>query len=285
MALLVVFLLAEVVFSFVTGSLALLADAGHMLSDVGAIGAALWAMRLADRPARDAWTFGWERAEILSAAGNGIALLVVAGIILAEAIRRLLHPTDVTGGPVLAVALVGAVINVAAAWLLARANRTNLNVEGAYQHILTDLYGFIGTAVAAGVIMLTGWNRADAVASLVVAGLMTRAGWGLVRDSGRILLEAAPAEMDMTEIRDHLLLVDHITDVHDLHVWTVTSDLPALSVHLVVEESCFTDGHAPQLLDEVQACLQSHFDVEHSTFQLEPNTHLAHERGAHPHCT
>ena len=282
LVLLALFMVTEVVTALASGSLALLSDAGHMLSDVGAIAAALWAIRLAARPARGAWTFGWKRAEILSAAGNGVTLLVVAGIVAVEAVRRLLSPPEVEGGPVLVVALVGIAVNVAAAWLLARANRASLNVRGAYQHILTDLYGFIGTAVAAVLILTVGWTRADPVASLVVVGLMVYAAWGLLRDSARVLLEAAPKDFDLDEVRAHLLRVDHVHDVHDLHVWTVTSDLPTLSAHLVVDDTCFRDGHAPQLLDAVQECLHGHFDVEHSTFQLEPASHLAHEGGTHP---
>ncbi|NNG40749.1 cation transporter [Flexivirga sp. ID2601S] len=279
--LLALFMVGEVIVAFASGSLALLSDAGHMLSDVGAIAAALWAMRLAARPARGAWTFGWKRAEILSAAGNGITLLVVSGVVGIEAIRRLINPPTVQGGPVLVVALVGVAVNIGAAWLLARANRTSLNVEGAYQHILTDLYGFIGTVIAGIVILVTGWTRADAVASLIVVALMLHAAWGLLRDSGRVLLEAAPEGIDLDDIRTHLLGVEHVVDVHDLHVWTVTTDLPALSAHLLAEDSCFTDGHTPQLLDQVQACLGGHFDLEHSTFQLEPATHATHEHGLH----
>jgi cobalt-zinc-cadmium efflux system protein len=239
-------------------------------------------MRLAARPATGAWTYGWKRAEILSALGNGVTLLVIAALVALEAIRRLAitHP-DVHGGPVLVTALVGVVVNVAAAWLLARADRRSLNVEGAYRHILTDLYGFIGTAVAAIVILTTGWTKADAVASLVVVALMLHAGWGLLVASGRVLLEAAPASTSLDDIRRHLLDVDHVLDVHDLHVWTVTSDLPSLSAHLVVADSCFHDGHAPQILDQVQSCLGGHFDVEHSTFQLEPRSHGEHEHAFH----
>lgn len=282
LALLLAFMLAEVVVAVLTNSLALLSDAGHMLTDAGAIAVALWAMRLAARPARDAWTFGWKRAEILSALGNGVTMLVIAAVVAVEAIRRLVdsHP-DVHGGPVLVVALVGIVVNVAVAWLLARANRSSLNIEGAYQHILTDLYGFIGTVIAAIVIITTGWMKADAVASLVVVALMLHAGWGLLRASVRILLEAAPMNTSLEEIRGHLLEVPHVLDLHDLHVWTVTSDLPSLSAHLIVDDSCFTDGHAPQILDQVQECLGGHFDVEHSTFQLEPRSHADHEHGAH----
>jgi cobalt-zinc-cadmium efflux system protein len=281
LGLLVAFMVGEVVVAAVSGSLALLSDAGHMLSDVGALAVALWTMRLADRPASGPWTFGWKRAEILSAAGNGVTLLVVAGIVLVEAVRRLLDHPQVHGLPVLVTALVGCAVNVAAVTLMARADRTSLNVEGAFRHVLTDLYGFVATAVAGLVIVLTGWTRADAVASLVVVVLMVHAAWGLLRDSGRILLEVAPREVDLDEVRRHLLGVEHIRGVHDLHVWTVTTGLPTLSAHLIVEDSCFRDGHAPQLLDEVQDCLHGHFDVEHSTFQLEPGGHAAHETGAH----
>ncbi len=275
------FLVAEVVVAFAASSLALLSDAGHMLSDVGALLGSLWAIRLAARPARDAWTYGWKRAEILSAAGNGITLLVVSGIVLVEAITRLVTPPDVTGGAVLVVAIVGVIVNLLATATLAKANRSSLNVEGAYKHILTDLYGFIGTIVAAIIILATGWNRADAVASLIVVALMLHAAWGLVRDSGRILLEAAPSNVDLADIRSHLLATEHVLDIHDLHVWTVTSDLPALSAHVVLDDGCFLDGHAPQLLDQLQECLVGHFDVEHSTFQFEPQSHSRHEVGAH----
>ncbi len=279
--LLVGFMAVEVTAAFASGSLALLSDAGHMLSDVGAIGVALWAARLATRPAQGAWTFGWKRAEIISAAGNGVTLLVVAGIVAVESIRRLISPPEVEGGVVLVVALVGVAVNLVAAWLLAKANRASLNVEGAYQHILTDLYGFIGTVVAGAVILWTGWTRADAVASLLVVVLMLYAAWGLLRDSGRVLLGAAPEGMDLDEVRRHLLGIHHVIDVHDLHAWSVTSGLPTLSCHVVLDDSCFHDGHAPEVLDALQACLRGHFDVEHSTFQLEPAGHAAHETGTH----
>jgi cobalt-zinc-cadmium efflux system protein len=275
------FMLTEVVVAITSGSLVLLSDAGHMLSDVGAIGASLYAMRLAARPAAGAWTFGWKRAEILSAAGNGITLLVVSGLVAFEAIRRLIEPPAIDGGPVLIVALIGVGVNIVAAWILAKANRSSLNVEGAYQHILTDLYGLIGTVIAGIVILTTGFNRADSIASLVVVGLMLKASWGLLRDSGRVLLEAAPNNIDLSEVRKHLLEDAHVHDVHDLHVWTLTSNLPTLSAHIVIDDSCFTDGHAPQLLDSLQECLTGDFDVEHSTFQLEPASHAAHEPGTH----
>ena len=226
----------EVVAAIMAGSLALLSDSGHMLSDVGAIGAALWAINLAARPAAGAWTFGWKRAEILSAAANGITLLVVSGIIAFEAIRRLVHPPHVDGGPVLVVAIIGMGVNILAAWTLTKANRSSLNIEGAFKHILTDLYGFIGTVIAGIVIITTGFVRADSIASLVVVGLMLKAAWGLLRDSGQVLLEAAPEGVDLDDIRAHLLEDEHVHDVHDLHVWTLTSDLPTLSAHVVIDE-------------------------------------------------
>ncbi len=275
------FMVAEVVVAVVSGSLALLSDAGHMLSDLGAITGSLWAIRLAARPAAGAWTYGWKRAEIISAAGNGITLLVVSGIVAYEAIRRLIHPPPVQGGPVLVVALIGVAVNIAAAWTLTKANRSSLNVEGAYQHILTDLYGFIGTVIAGIIILTTGYTRADSIASLLVVTLMLKAAWRLLRDSGRVLLEAAPEDVDLDGIRAHLLEVDHVHDVHDLHVWTVTSNLPTLSAHVVIDDTCFSDSHAPQLLDQLQSCLVGHFDVEHSTFQLEPASHASHEPGTH----
>ena len=281
LGLLAAFMLAEVITAILSGSLALLSDAGHMLSDAGAIGAALWAIRLAARPAAGAWTFGWKRAEILSAAANGITLLVVSGIITAEAISRLIHPPHVQGVPVVAVAAAGIAVNIATAGVLARANRSSLNIQGAFRHVLTDLYGFIGTAAAGVIILATGWTRADAIASLAVVVLMAKAAAELLRASGRVLLEAAPEDMDLDDVRAHLLATEHVRGMHDLHAWTVTSTLPALSAHIVIDDSCFTGGYAPRLLDQLQACIAGHFDVEHSTFQLEATSHAGHEPGTH----
>ncbi|CEG92477.1 cation transporter [Propionibacterium freudenreichii] len=280
---LALFMLGEVVVAFITGSLALLSDAGHMLSDVASIGVALWAMTLAARPARGRWTYGFKRAEILAALANGVTLLVLGLVLAVEAVRRLITPPQVHAPPVIVVAVVGIAVNFLATWLLARANRTSLNVRGAYQHILTDLFGFIGTLVAGLVILFTGWTRADALASLVVVALMLRAGWPLVKESGSILLEAAPPDIDLDEVRKHLMDLDHVIDVHDLHVWTLTDGLPAVSAHVVTRDDCFIDGDMPELLDELQDCLRTHFDIEHSTFQLEPGAHAQHEPGMHHH--
>ena len=281
LGLIVGFMVVEVIAAFVSGSVALLADAGHMLSDAGAIGASIWAISLAARPARGVWTFGFKRAEILSAAGNGVTLLVVGALITVEAIHRLIDPPPVAGLAVLFVALLGVVVNIGASWVLAKANRSSVNVEGAFQHIVTDLYAFAATLLAGIIILATGFRRADSIASLIVVALMLRAAYGLLRDSGRVLLEAAPDGVDLDDLRKHLMDAEHVTDVHDLHAWTVTSDLPALSAHVVVTNDCFVSGHCPQILDRLQECLEGHFDVEHSTFQLEPAGHAAHETGAH----
>ena len=282
LAMICAFMAGEVIAAAISGSLALYSDAGHMLADVVALGAALWAARLSARAPGGIWTFGLKRAEILSAAGNGVGLVVVAGVITVEAVRRLVSPAGVEGLVVLVVALAGAVVNVAATVVLARADRTGLNVRGAFAHTVTDLYAFIGTAAAGLAIVLTGWSRADAIASLFVSALMARTAWGLLRDSGRILLQAAPDGVSLDQVRAHVAGVDHVLGVHDLHAWMVTSELPTLSAHVVVEDHCFASGHAPQILDALQACLGSHFDVEHSTFQLEPASHAAHERSRHP---
>jgi len=281
LALIAAFMVAEVVAAVAAGSLALLADAGHMLTDVAALAASIWAARLAARPAGGIWTYGLRRAEILSAASNGVTLAVVAAVIAVEAVRRLVTPPSVNGTAVLAVALVGAAVNLAATAVLSRANRTSLNVRGAFGHIVTDLYAFIGTAAAGLVIVLTGWSRADAVASLIVCALMGRTAIGLLRAAGRILLQAAPDNVSLDQVRAHIIDLDHVLGVHDLHAWTVTSGQPTLTAHVVVEDHCFASGHAPQILDALQTCLGSHFDVEHSTFQLEPASHAGHEHGRH----
>ena len=275
-------LLGELVVAVVADSVTLFADAGHLLIDVGSLAASIGAARLAARPARGQWTFGYSRAEILSAAGNGITLLVVAVLIAYEAVRRLVHPPTVHGGALVAVAVAGIAINVVATGVLARADRGSLNVEGAFQHALTDLYAVIGTLVAGVVILSTGFRRADPLMSLIIAVLMVRAAGGLLRESGRVLLEAAPVRVDLVEVAAHLTRTARVLGIHDLHAWTPTSSLPALSAHVVVDDACFTDGVAPQVLDALQACLVGHFDVEHSTFQLEPASHVQHELGHHP---
>jgi cobalt-zinc-cadmium efflux system protein len=283
LGLLAAFLVGEVIAALVVDSLALLADAGHLITDVLAIGAAVLAARLARRPAVGHWTFGLARAEVLSALLNGVTLLVIAAIITVEAIRRLVHPAAVGGGAMIGVAAVGLLVNAVCASLLHRSERRSLNLSGAIAHVVTDAYGFAAAIVAGIVIVTSGWQRADPVASLVVVALLLHAARGLLSASGRVLLEAAPSELDIELVRRHLVDAPYVVDVHDLHVWTVTSGLPALSVHVVITDDCFTAGRAPALLDELQACLAGHFDVEHSTFQLEPAGHSDHEPAAHHH--
>lgn len=281
LALISAFLVAEVVAAIAGRSLALLADAGHLLVDVAALAASLWAAHLAARPAGGVWTYGLKRAEILAAAVNGVTLVALALVIVVEAVRRLASAPSVVGSIVLLTAVAGLVVNAVATAVLARGRHRSLNIRGAFAHLLTDVYAFAGTAAAGLVILITGWGRADAIASLLVAALMGKAAYRLLRDAGRILLQAAPESIDLAEVRAHLIDVPHVVDVHDLHVWTVTSGLPTLSAHVVLEDHCFASGHAPQLLDALQNCLAGHFDVTHSTFQLEPRTHLTHEVGAH----
>ena len=259
------FMLVEVVAGIAAGSLALLSDAAHMLTDAAALGLALVAMRLARRPAQGAMTFGYRRAEILSAQVNGATLLALGVVIVIEGIHRLVHPPDVAGGAVLVVALAGIVVNLAATWVLARANRASLNVEGAYQHILTDLFAFIATAVAGAVVLLTGFTRADGLAALLVAALMLHAAYGLLVASGRVVLEAAPEGVDPDAIGRALAAVPGIAEVHDLHVWEVSSGFPALSAHVVVARDA--DCHAARR--ELQVLLQERFGIEHSTLQTD----------------
>jgi cobalt-zinc-cadmium efflux system protein len=281
LGLVVAFLIFEVAAAFVGHSLTLLADAGHMLTDVGAIAASLIAARLASRPPSETHTYGLKRAEILAAAGNGITLLVVSTLIVFEAIRRLIHPADVHGALLIVVAIVGVAVNLAATLALSRANRRSLNVEGAFQHIVTDLYAFIGTAVAGVIIVATGFERADPIASLIVVVLMVRAAITLLRPALRILVEATPEDVKIAEVRRHILELSEVVSVHDLHAWTLTSGLPVLSAHVVLSDRCVSSGDAAQVLDRLQACLAGHFDVEHSTFQLEPIGHQEHETGLH----
>jgi cobalt-zinc-cadmium efflux system protein len=276
------FFVVEIVAAILGSSLVLFADAGHMITDVSALAMSAWALRLARRPAEVRWTFGLRRAEILSAAVNGVSLVAVALVILVEAVQRLVAPHPVNGTLVLVIALIGAAVNLAATATLGRANRGNLNIRGAYLHVLTDLFAFIATAIAGVVIMVSHWERADAVASLLVVALMACAAWGLLRDAGRVLLQGTPDNLDLDDVRAHLTEVAHVVDIHDLHAWSVASDLTTLSAHVVVEGSCFDDGHAPQILDALQNCLTEHFSVQHATFQLEPATHESHEEGLHP---
>ena len=265
LALILGFMGVEVAVGIAASSLALLSDAAHMLTDAAAIGLALLAIALARRPAHGAFTFGLKRAEILSAQFNGAALLVLGVLVVVEGVRRLFVPPDVEGGPVLAVALVGIAVNLVATWVLAGANRTSLNVEGAYQHIVTDLVAFIATAIAGAVVLATGFREADGIAALIVAAIMLRAAYGLLRESGRVFLEAAPRGMDVDEIGKALAGAEGVVEVHDLHVWEVSSGFPALAAHVVVGRD--HDCHQGRL--NLELLLHERFGISHTTLQMD----------------
>jgi cobalt-zinc-cadmium efflux system protein len=268
LGLIVGFMGAEVAAGLVAGSLALLADAGHMLTDAAALAAALVASRLASRPAQGQWTFGLGRSEILAAQANGIALLLLGLWIVYSAVRRLVDPGPVHGGIVLVVALAGVAINLAATFVLARADRSSLNVQGAFLHVATDVAAFAGTAVAGALVLATGWNRFDPIAGLLVAALMMRSSWSLIRESGRIFLEAAPAGVDPDDIARALASDADVIEVHDLHVWTVTSGFPALAAHVLVAPGA--DCHDARR--RLQRVLEERFRIRHATLQVD---HLA----------
>ncbi|MEU9651716.1 cation diffusion facilitator family transporter [Streptomyces sp. NPDC048110] len=273
LALIIAFMAAEVAVGLVAGSLALLSDAAHMLTDAASITLALVAMRLAARPARGGYTFGLKRAEILSAQANGLTLVLLAVWLCYEAVRRLISPPPVEGGLVLITALVGIAVNVAASWCISRANRTSLNVEGAFQHILNDLFAFIGTAIAGLIVLTTGFLRADALASLVVVALMLKAGTGLIRASGRVFLEAAPAGIDPDTVGDALATTDQVAEVHDLHIWQITSGQPALSAHVLVTP----DGDCHAVRRALEQQVRERWDISHTTLQVD---HLGEDENA-----
>jgi len=281
LGLILAYMAGEAVVALTSHSLALLSDAAHTLTDAGAIAGAMWAMTLAARPSTPTWSYGLKRAEILAAAANGVTLLVVGVLLLVGALQRLAHPSHVHAVPMLVVSSVGVVVNVAATWVLAKGNRRSLNMQGVFRHLLTDLYGIGATAAAATVILTTGWYRADPIASLVIVVLVLRAAWGLLKASAHILLEGTPETVDLDEVRKHLLELPEVVAVHDLHAWTLTSDLPALTAHVVVTDDCLNNGTVPKVLDRLQACLTAHFDLEHSTFQVEAATHTEHEAHTH----
>ncbi|HEV8177480.1 MAG TPA: cation diffusion facilitator family transporter [Gemmatimonadales bacterium] len=274
-------LVVEVVGAIVSGSLALLADAGHMLTDVAGLSLALIAATLANRPATDERTWGYRRAEVLAAAAQAAVLLGVGMFVLIEGIKRLLEPPDVGSTAMIIFGLVGLFGNAVSILVLSRIQGGNMNTRAALLEVINDALGALAVLIAAVVIATTGWLRADAVASLLIGVLILPRTWKLLRETVDVLLEATPKGVELAQVRSHLLEVDHVQAVHDLHASTVATNMPVLTAHVVVDDSCFHDGHVPQLLDELQQCLTGHFDVEHSTFQFEPSSHAAHEHQAH----
>ena len=267
----------EVVGAWVSGSLALLADAGHMLTDAAAVAVALSASYVASLPPTSRRTFGFHRAEILAALVNAVVLLGVCGYLAVEGVHRLVDPAPVETGPMLVFAVLALVANAGSLALLARRKDASLNMRGAYLEVLSDLVGSALVVVAAVVIMTTGFLRADPLVSLAIAVLILPRSFALLRDAVNVLLETAPAHLDLDDVRDHLRRVPGVVDVHDLHAWTITSGMPVLSAHITVTDACLARRGVGSLLDEFSGCVASHFAVEHVTFQIEPESHRAHE--------
>jgi len=272
-------MVVQIIGAILSGSLALLADAAHMFTDAAALVVALIATAIASRPADDRRTFGYQRAEVLGALANGVILIVLCAWVGIEAVQRLLAPAEaeVQGGLMLIVAAVGMVANAISMWLLGRAQKRSINVRGAYLEVLGDLVGSIAVIIAAVVIVTTGFTQADAIASLLIAILIVPRAIGLLREVVVVLTESAPVDVQVAEIRQHLRDTDGVVDVHDVHVWQLTRGAPVFSAHVIVDDAALTDGRAARILESLQGCLADHFDVEHSTFQLEPAGHVEHD--------
>nr|WP_218866925.1 cation diffusion facilitator family transporter [Cellulomonas soli] len=275
-------LVAEVVGAVLSGSFALLADAGHMLTDALGVGLALAATALAARPATASRTFGWQRAEILAALVNGVVVGVVGLGVLVGGVRRLLEPVAVDGGLMLAVALVGLVANGIGLALLQRGQAESLNVRGAYLEVLGDLLGSVAVVVAAVVVLTTGYLRADAIASVLIGLMVLPRAVQLLREVGVVLLEGTPRGVDLDAVRTHICGVPGVLGVHDLHAWTITSGVPVLSAHVEVPDDVLERGEAGRVLGDLRRCLAGHFDVDHCTFQLEPPS-VDEDQEAHGH--
>jgi len=276
-----VILVVEVIGAVISGSLALLADAGHMLTDVAGLALAVLAATLSARPATSRRTWGYRRAEVLAAAAQAAVLLAVGVYVLIEGIRRLLEPPDVASGVMVVFGVVGLVGNVVAIAVLASNRGESFNTRAAFLEVVNDTLGSVAVLAAAAVIALTGWLRADAVASLLIGVLIVPRTVRLLRETVDVLLESTPRDVDLDQVRAHISGVPHVQGIHDLHASTVATGLPVLTAHVVVDDDCFHDGHVPQLLDQLQDCLVGHFDVEHSTFQFEPAGHANHEHERH----
>lgn len=277
----VAILLTEVVGGLLAHSLVLLADAAHMTADAAGIGLSLLAVYWAGRPATARRTFGYERAEILAAVVNAVLLLVLGVFILVEAVRRLLDPGQSAPGIMVVFGVVAVLGNAVSLLLLTGGKGESLNVRGAYLEVASDLCGAAAVIVAAGVIALTGWQRADPAASLVIAILIIPRTIRLLRQAVDVLLEGTPEGVDLDEVRRHICQTPGVLSCHDLHAWTITSGNPVLSAHVVVDDDVWTDCRAPEVLDRLGECLRGHFDLEHSTFQLERSTHVDHEAVLH----
>jgi cobalt-zinc-cadmium efflux system protein len=270
-------IVVQVVGAVLSGSLALLADAGHMVTDAAAVGLALSASYVAMLPPSSRRTYGFHRAEILAALVNAVVLLVVCTFLIWSGIRRLVEPVEIEGDLMLGFATVGLVANAVSLTILARRKDSSLNMRGAYLEVLSDLLGSVAVVAAAFVVLTTGFLRADSIATLLIAAMILPRSFALLRDAVDVLLEASPRHVDLDQVRAHLLEVPGVVDVHDLHAWTITSGMPVLSVHVTVTDTCLAERGVGSLLDEFSACVASHFDVDHATFQIEPESHREHE--------
>ncbi len=278
----VVIMVAEIIGGLLGRSLALFADAGHLATDVAGIGLSLLGIWFARRPSSDARSFGYQRAEIFAAVVNAVLLLGVGVFIIVESIFQLFHPTMATAGIMALFGVVALIGNGLSLAILRPAHRDSLNVRGAFLEVLSDLLGAIAVLIAAVLIAATGFQRADALASLLIGALILPRTLNLLRDTVDVLLEATPKDIDIAKVRDHIRSTSGVLAVHDLHVWTITSGNPVLSAHVVIEDSVFDGGGAAKVLDDLGVCLAGHFDVEHCTFQLEPARHRQHEQTTHP---
>jgi cobalt-zinc-cadmium efflux system protein len=276
-------LLAELAGAVVTGSLALVVDAGHLLTDAGALGMALLAARLAGRPATSRRTWGYARTEVLAATAQAAVLLAVGLFVLVEGIHRLVDPPELASGGLLLFGVIGLVGNLASILVLAAGRTANFNLRAAFLEVVNDALGSLGVILAAIVIATTGWQGVDAIAAILIGMLILPRAYRLLRQTVDVLLEAVPAGLDLDEVRAHLLRIEHVTQIHDLHATQIATGLPVITAHVTVDADCFRQGHAPEVLDELQACVAEHFpiSVEHSTFQLEPASHQQHEHTPH----
>jgi cobalt-zinc-cadmium efflux system protein len=272
---------AEVIGAVITGSLVLFADAAHMAADAAGLGLSLLAAYMAARPPTQRRTFGYARAEILAAMANAVLLLAMAGFIAVNAIERLISPITVHSGLLIAFGVIALAANALSLVLLRQGQAESLNLRGAFLEVASDGLGAAAVVVTGVVIAATGFTRIDPVASLLVGLLILPRTWRLLRETVDVLLEASPRGMDLSEVRQHMTALSGVVDVHELHAWTITSGLPVLSAHVVVEPAVFDDSKCFGMLDRLQDCLRGHFDVEHSTFQLEPAGHAAHEHPMH----
>jgi cobalt-zinc-cadmium efflux system protein len=272
---------AEIIGALITGSLVLLADAAHMAADAAGLGLSLLAAYVASRPPTARRTFGYARAEILAAMANAVLLLGMAAFIIVDAIRRLMSPPEVSSGLIIVFGVIALVANAVSLLLLRRGQAESLNLRGAFLEVASDALGAVAVIVTGVIIAATGFTRADPIASLAVGLLILPRTWQLLRETVDVLLEASPRGMDLSEVRQHMTTLNGVRDVHELHAWTITSGLPVLSAHVVVDPEVFDDGRCFTMLDRLQDCLRGHFDVEHSTFQIEPAGHADHERPMH----